>query len=100
MARKVNRNEFLCRIARKADMPLEDVREVYNTFCDEMQSVLCGGCDLSLTGLGTFAMRKHKGHPVQFDAKDGSIKDYMVLKFVPSGVLVTKIREGLECGKG
>lgn len=96
MAGKVNRNEFLRMVAKRTNMQVEEVRYVYDSMCEEMQSIILEGKELSLTGFGTFTLRRHKGHPVQFDAKGGSIKDYVVLKFVPSVVLVSKIRGGIS----
>ena len=94
MRGKVNRNEFLVRVARRADMPVEEIRRIYDAMYDEMGIVLLSGKDLSLTGLGTFTLKTHRGHPVQFEAKSGNIPDYVVLKFIPSGVLTSKLRDG------
>lgn len=93
---KVNKNEFLERISKKNNIPLADVKRVYNAIIDEFKVVMCSGSELSLTGFGTFSMKKHRGHPVQFDSK--AIDDYMVLKFTASDVLMTKIRDAYADG--
>lgn len=98
MKKKVNKNEFLERIANKNNMPLADIRFVYESIVDELKVVVCSGQDLSLTGFGTFSLKRHKGHPVQFEAKTDTVKDYVVLKFAASDVLMSKIRQAYEDG--
>ena len=93
---KINKNEFLDRIAKKNGIPLADVKCVYNAIIDEFKTVMCSGSELSLTGFGTFSLKKHKGHHVQFDSK--VVDDYMVLKFRPSAVLMAKIRDAYADG--
>ena len=68
MKHKVNKNEFLGEIAEKTGLELNVVKTVYNAFVDEIRSVVCRGKDLSLTVFGSFSLKKHKGHPVQFEA--------------------------------
>ena len=75
MKHKVNKNEFLGEIAEKTGLELNVVKIVYNAFVDEIRSVVCRGEDLSLTGFGSFSLKKHKGHPVQFEAKTDKVKD-------------------------
>lgn len=98
MKRKVNKNEFLEMIAEQNNMPLTDVRTIYDAIVDGVKTVVCNGQDLSLTGFGTFTLKKHKGHPVQFEAKSDTVQDYVVLKFAASDVLMTKIREAYAKG--
>lgn len=96
--RKVNKNEFLEEIAAKSNMPLSDVRVIYDAIVDGVKNVVCNGQDLSLTGFGTFSLKKHKGHPVQFEAKSDTVQDYVVLKFAASDVLMSKIRSAYAEG--
>lgn len=98
MKKKINKNEFLETIAEKHDIPLASVRNVYEAFVDELKTVVCSGQDLSLTGFGTFSLKRHKGHPVQFEAKTDTVKDYVVLKFAASDVLMSKIRQAYNDG--
>ena len=98
MKNKVNKNEFLERIAEKNEIPLSEVRLVYDAIVDELKTVVCNGQDLSLTGFGTFSLKRHKGHPVQFEAKTDTVKDYVVLKFAASDVLMSKIRQAYANG--
>lgn len=92
MKRKVNKNEFLEVIAAKNDMEVKDVKTIYDAIVDEIKAIVCNGQDLSLTGFGTFSLKKHKGHPVQFEAESDKVKDYVVLKFTASDVLMSRIR--------
>lgn len=96
---KLNKNEFLSMIAKKYNVPVNDVHTVYNAFVDEIKDAVCKGHDVSLTGFGTFTLKRHKGHPVQFEAKTNTVSDYVVLKFAASDVLTTRIRKDYESGK-
>lgn len=92
MKRKVNKNELLESIAKKNNMPIADVKRHHEAFVEEVKNIVCSGQDLSLTGFGTFSLKKHKGHPVQFEAKSDTVQDYVVLKFAASDVLMSRIR--------
>ena len=90
---KVSKNEFISRISSRCGFSRNDVRLFYDAFIDEIRDVICEGRDLSLTGFGTFSIKQHKGHPVQFHSTGGSVDDYVVLKFTASDVLMDKIRK-------
>ena len=94
--RKVNKNEFLSAVAKNSGFNVTVVKAVYTAFIEEVKNVVCNGYDLSLTGFGSFVLKKHKGHPVQFEAKTDTVKDYVVLKFAASDVLITDIRKNYE----
>ena len=94
MKHKINKNEFLKSVAEKTNKPVSEVRDIYDAIVDEIQVVVCAGQGLSLTGFGTFALKSHKGHPVQFEAKSDKVQDYVVLKFTASDVLMSRIRNG------
>lgn len=89
---KVNKNDFLGRVARKHNMDARTVREVYDSIVDELTEIVCDDQSLSLTGFGTFSLKQHKGHPVQFGAKVNEVDTYKVLKFTASDVLTSRIR--------
>lgn len=95
---KMNKNEFLSRIAKRNNLTLNDVKTVYDAIINELKIVVCSGQDLSLTGFGTFSLKKHKGHPVQFEAKSDVVNDYVVLKFTASDVLMSHIRAAYADG--
>lgn len=95
---KVNKKDFLNRVSRNHAIPLDQVKDVYSAIVEELESVVCAGHELSLTGFGTFALKKHKGHPVQFEAKTETVNDYVVLKFTASDVLMSKIRDAYSKG--
>ena len=90
---KVNKNEFLKHAAVRANMSVAEMKGAFRALMDEAVAVLCSGKDLSLTGFGTFGLKTHKGHPVRFNAGDGKVRDYVVMKFVPSDVLMSRIRK-------
>lgn len=89
---KVNKNKLLQRAAIRANMPVSEMKKAYNGFVDEIAAALCGGNDVALTGFGTFGLKVHKGHPVRFEARDGKVQDYIVMKFAASDVLMSRIR--------
>ncbi|MBO5435591.1 HU family DNA-binding protein [bacterium] len=95
---KINKNEFLDMIAKTNNMSVGHVRDVYDAIVDGVKNVVCKGQDLSLTGFGTFTLKKHKGHPVQFEAKSDKVNDYVVLKFAASDVLMSRIRADYDEG--
>ena len=94
--RKVNKNEFLSAVSKRSGFNMTVIRAVYAAFIEEIKNVVCHGYDLSLTGFGSFLLKKHKGHPVQFEAKTDTVKDYIVLKFAASDVLMTDIRKNYK----
>ena len=96
MKDKVNKNEFIDRVAKKADVSVGDVRKVYDAIVDEIVDVLCDDKSLSLTGFGMFALKSHKGHPVQFEAKQDKVDDYVVMRFTASDVLMQNIRHRIK----
>lgn len=112
MKAKINRNEFLEMVADALPafgdtsgdfepakkLSPEDVRKIYDVVVDLMKDVVCSGKDLSLTGFGSFTLKNHKGHPVQFEASGESVEDYVVLKFTASDVLMNDIRNAHKKG--
>lgn len=92
MRHKINKNEFLNAVAKRTGLSFKVVKTVYSAIVDEIRSVVCRGEDLSLTGFGSFTLKKHKGHPVQFEAKADKVNDYVVLKFAASDVFMSDIR--------
>ena len=95
---RVNKNEFLERISLKTGQSLDVVHLIYDACVNELQQIVCDRQDLSLTGFGVFSLKKHKGHPVQFEAASDTVNDYVVLKFTASDVLMTKIRSAYALG--
>lgn len=90
--KKINKNEFLDMIAKRNNVDVADIRQFYDSFVDGLTEIVCEGQGLSLTGFGTFSLKKHRGHPVQFGTNKEEVTDYMVLKFTASDVLMNKIR--------
>lgn len=80
---RVNKNEFLSKLAERTGLPVRTVSLVYKEAVAELMDIVLRGDRLMLTGLGSFYRQKHKGHYVQFanDGQGKKIKDYMVLKF-------------------
>ena len=108
---KMNKDEFLQRVSKRAEIEQESVDKVYDAIISEIKDVVCSGRKLSLTRFGTFSLREHKGHPVQYDFSKTekpsdnpdneakSISDYVVFKFDVSAVFMNQIREQCDENK-
>jgi nucleoid DNA-binding protein len=81
--RRVNKREFLQRVARRGSLPLPVATHVYDALIEELIDLVSKGNTVTLTGFGRFYPQEHKGHSVRFADGDGSsqIDDYTVLKF-------------------
>lgn len=99
MKDKINKNDFFDRVAERGQTETETVKSVYNAIVGEITDIVCAGHNLSLTGFGTFSLKIHRGHPVQFKGKDKIVGDYPILKFTASDVLMSKIRRKNEGGE-
>lgn len=102
---KMNKDEFLQNVAKRSDVEMDSVNRVYDAIINEIKDTVCSGRKLSLTRFGTFSLREHKGHPVQYDfskfekpsenpdSEAKSISDYVVFKFDVSAVFMNQVRE-------
>lgn len=79
---RVNKREFIARVARSSGYPISVVSVVYESLFEELTEAVRDGEDVVLTGLGRFYRQDHKGHKVRFGRND--ISDYCVLKFSAS----------------
>lgn len=89
---KMNRSEFLSRVAKRLGRNRQDVVEVYDAMLEEFVDAMRMDKQLLLTGFGNYYMQTHKGHPVQFAGGNDVVGDYDVLKFSPSNVLKKRVR--------
>ena len=89
---KVNREEFLSRVAKRTGHTVGDVSAVYSGIISEIEDVAKSGGRLSLTGFGLIYVQTHKGHPVQFGSDANKVSDYTVFKFSASKVFNKKLR--------
>jgi len=87
---RVNRSDFLVRVAKRANVDARTVGAVYDAVIEEIIDVVGSGDRLTLTGFGKFYRQVHKGHPVQRVTEEGklggsdglrTVDDYAVLKF-------------------
>lgn len=97
---KINKKVFLQAVAKDNGFEYDEVLDVYDAIVEGIKSVVRQGQRLTLTGFGTFYLAKHKGHPVQFEGKDGGgeVNDYVVFKFSSSDVLNKQFREEYRNG--
>lgn len=84
---RVNRREYVSRLARRAGVPVRVASAVYDAAVEELLEIVSSGDSLTLTGFGKFYPQEHKGHRVRIAGSDGfgegfsDIDDYAVLKF-------------------
>lgn len=89
---KMNRSEFLARVAKRTGYSRRMIVEVYDAMVDEFVAAMRDKKQLLLTGFGTYFVQQHKGHPVQFSGGNEMVEDYDVLKFSPSNILKRRVR--------
>ncbi|MEB7447904.1 HU family DNA-binding protein [Arthrobacter koreensis] len=97
---RVNKREFLVRVARRAGVPVRVATDVYEAVIEEILEIVENGDRLTLTGFGKFYPQKHKGHRVQRINEEGKLEgsenpetvgDYAVLKFSATRAVNRKI---------
>lgn len=79
---RINKREFISRIAVRSGQPVRVVSEVYESLVEELTDAVRDGDAVVLTGVGRFYRQAHKGHKVRFGKQD--VDDYSVLKFSAS----------------
>lgn len=89
---KINKRDFIKHVAKKNDIPHARVLEVYDAIVNGIFDMVVMDKRVSLAGFGSFYLQKHKGHPVQFEAKNAGVDDYVVFKFSTSDALNKKMR--------
>ena len=93
---RVNKHEFLGRVAERLGLPVHEVDAVYDAMVEELLAVVGAGDTLLLRGFGKFYPHRRKGHQVQFAKGDHGgpavIPDYAVLKFSAA----REINKGLD----
>jgi len=83
-ALRVSKREFIARFAKRADVPVETARVVYDAMIAELLEIVGNGGRVTLTKFGRFYPQAHKGHRAfNITTKEdlGEVPDYYVLKF-------------------
>ena len=80
---RVNKHEFISRVAARTGLSIKVARGVYAALFGELTDAARRGETVVLTGFGRFYRQDHKGHKVRFGKED--VPDYSVLKFSASG---------------
>ncbi|MCC3283222.1 HU family DNA-binding protein [Arthrobacter caoxuetaonis] len=97
---RVNKREYVVRVARRAGVPIRVATDVYEAVIEEILDIVENGDRLTLTGFGKFYPQKHKGHRVQRINEEGKLEgtedpetvdDYAVLKFSATRAVNRKI---------
>ncbi|MFJ6484210.1 MULTISPECIES: HU family DNA-binding protein [unclassified Streptomyces] len=79
---RVNKREFISRVATRSKLPIPVVNKVYESLLGELTGAVSCGEAVVLTSFGRFYRQDHKGHKVRFGKSD--VDDYVVLKFSAS----------------
>ena len=93
---KVTRKMLLQQVARKSGYDINTVSKVYTAIVDSIVDSVQDDSYISLTGFGNFYLQYHKGHPVQFESSDSTVRDYKLLKFSASDALNRRLRENVS----
>ena len=97
MSERVTGQEFIVAVSGREDVQSDkqfsakDIEIIYKRMIQEFFDVVSRGARLTLSGVGSFYMQKHKGHPVQFGEMT-EIDDYYTLKFSASQAANRDIR--------
>ena len=68
---RVNKRDFVNRVARRAGVPVRVASSVYDSMIEEILEVVAGGNRVTLTGFGKFYPKAHEGHKIyQFPKKN------------------------------
>jgi nucleoid DNA-binding protein len=68
------------------------VSNIYGALVDAIVEEVQNENYISLTGFGNFYLQHHKGHPVQFESSNSTVRDYKLLKFSASDALNRRLR--------
>lgn len=100
-APRVSRREFVQRIARRTNQPVDGVQQVYDAMVAEIIELTTKGYNVTFTGFGRFYTQPHKGHRVRFADPDGTteVPDYMTLKFSATSAINKQIKEAVGVEK-
>ena len=89
---RINKSEFMERVAHKNDLEVKDVLKVWDAIESELYRQLILGKRVVFTRFGTFEIKSHKGHPVKLAHGPDVVDSYLVLSFKTSENLNKKIR--------
>lgn len=103
---KVKKDEFLADVCDRMNKAIVDrygencgyavsaglTEMFYESLIDSIKASVLSGKKLILTGFGSFCVKTHKGHPVQFGDSASTVGSYKVVKFLPSNVLIRELR--------
>ncbi len=96
---KLNEKDFIKNLAADNGLSANELAFYSKVLTEGIVDACEKGFAVSLTGFGIFCIKKHKGHPVQFEANNGIVSDYPVFKFSASDVLNRSVREDYVNGK-
>lgn len=89
---KVTRKMLLRQVANRSGYSIKVVSNVYGALVDAIVEEVQNENYISLTGFGNFYLQHHKGHPVQFESSNSTVRDYKLLKFSASDALNRRLR--------
>lgn len=95
--KKMNQTEFVEYLMATHDLSREEAKRMYQYVIQDIIRLVSGGTILSLNDFGTFELKIHKGHPIQFQKERMMIPDYPVFKFTASNALNKQIRSAVNC---
>lgn len=90
---KITEIELLSAVADKLGVSISDVSDIWNGIKQQIISECSDGKTIMITGFGSFCIKRHKGHPIQFDSGTSAVSDYPVFKFSTSDILGKRLRQ-------
>lgn len=96
------KDDMLLKISNDTSVKVEIVELVFESLIDNLvDKLIVGkkvGNKVNIKNLGTFEIKKHKGHPIGFEngRKESSITDYAVVKFKPTKSFTDKVRANIN----
>ena len=84
---------------RMHEYSISEIETIFGTMLEQLINTTKEGKEQFFIGFGSFYLKKHKGHPVQFGSAETEIGDYVTLKFSASNNLSTKLRDDFRAGR-
>lgn len=91
--KKINKGEFVSIAAKSAGLSVKDMNAALNAILVSIPELAKEGAEISFSNFGTFSVKSHKGHPVNFESKRENIDSYAVFKFSASTALNKRLRD-------
>ena len=99
--KRINKRDFVARVSEEYNIPVSFVRDTYDCIWEMMHTLLIDGHEISLSSVGVFSLKVHKGHKARtsndFDNGGSTVvNDYHVIKFAASDTWRARVRKDMK----